>query len=190
MTPGLIASSSYPSLSETWSSGHTPSAAALTDSNLTTMSDNQDLFTEDSLGHITTSRVSSAMKARTDNQAGILSVTQTNMSWDTVTAQPIGLLGHIARQSTSAGVHDDGTLSSASLTHPVWLISLMVFLIGVSICMAIIWVARRRGDYTRLKIEKDKAYDYIYKPNGVLDDEYENTFVGVSVPLLQEITII
>lgn len=36
------------------------------------------------------------------------------------------------------------------------------------------------------------AYDYIYRPlhGNRLDDEYENTFVGVSIPLLQEVTVI
>ncbi len=35
-------------------------------------------------------------------------------------------------------------------------------------------------------------YDSIYKPSqgDILDDEYENTFVGVDVPLLQEISAV
>ena len=40
------------------------------------------------------------------------------------------------------------------------------------------------------EIMVDSTYDYIYKPvsGGALDDEYETTFVGVSIPLLQEVT--
>ena len=44
--------------------------------------------------------------------------------------------------------------------------------------------------YTKLFQERTKGFDYIYKPlmGAGLDDEYENTFVGVSVPLLQEVS--
>ena len=68
---------------------------------------------------------------------------------------------------------------------------------GVAVCLTMIilgvWyiVKKRRQGYFRIPTSSDvKKYDYFYKPsNGnALDDEYENTFVGVSVPLLQEVT--
>ena len=31
-------------------------------------------------------------------------------------------------------------------------------------------------------------YEHVYKPSVFLDDEYENTFSGVSVPLLHEVS--
>ena len=41
-------------------------------------------------------------------------------------------------------------------------------------------------------VNNSSLYDYIYKPleSGILDEEYESTFVGVDVPLLQEISVI
>ena len=38
--------------------------------------------------------------------------------------------------------------------------------------------------------EPSTPYDYVYKPSqqGYIQEEYENTFVGVSIPLLQEVT--
>ena len=38
--------------------------------------------------------------------------------------------------------------------------------------------------------EPATPYDYVYKPSqqGYIQEEYENTFVGVSIPLLQEVT--
>ena len=68
---------------------------------------------------------------------------------------------------------------------------------GVAICLTVIvlgvWyiVKKRRQGYFRIPTSSDvRKYDYFYKPSGgnSLDDEYENTFVGVSVPLLQEVT--
>ena len=68
---------------------------------------------------------------------------------------------------------------------------------GVAVCLTMILLGvlyilkRRRQGYFRIPTSSDiKKYDYFYKPsNGnALDDEYENTFVGVSVPLLQEVT--
>ena len=75
-------------------------------------------------------------------------------------------------------------------SHPIWLISLLCFLVAICVAIVVIWFARCRGPYRRLAIFKEHGYDYIYRPQGVLDDEYENTFVGVSMPLLQDITII
>ena len=44
------------------------------------------------------------------------------------------------------------------------------------------------NEQTEIMIEN--TYDYIYKPvsGSTLDEEYETTFVGVSIPLLQEVT--
>ena len=69
---------------------------------------------------------------------------------------------------------------------------------GVAVCLAMILLGvlcilrKKRRGYFRIPTSSDiKKYDYFYKPsngNNTLDDEYENTFVGVSVPLLQEVT--
>ncbi len=50
---------------------------------------------------------------------------------------------------------------------------------------------KKRLSYAKIPSSSDvKRYEYFYRPsNGnSLDDEYENTFVGVSVPLLHEVT--
>ena len=63
---------------------------------------------------------------------------------------------------------------------------------AVTMVLLYLFLWKKRTRYTRLLGSSDGTqYDYIYKPqasNAVLDDEYENTFVGVSVPLLQEIS--
>ncbi len=63
---------------------------------------------------------------------------------------------------------------------------------AVTLVLLYLFLWKKRTRYTRLLGSSEGAqYDYIYKPqasNSVLDDEYENTFVGVSVPLLQEIS--
>ena len=48
---------------------------------------------------------------------------------------------------------------------------------------------RRQSSYQSM-VMNSSTYDYIYKPlkKGILDDEYESTFVGVDVPLLQEVS--
>ena len=85
----------------------------------------------------------------------------------------------------------EGDVGGGKEAHPLWLISLMCFLAAICLAIVVIWFVKRRGgSYSRLAVFKEKGYDYIYRPNGVLDDEYENTFVGVSVPLLQDITVI
>ena len=50
---------------------------------------------------------------------------------------------------------------------------------------------RRQNSYQSVVVN-NSTYDYIYKPlkKGILDDEYESTFVGVDVPLLQEVSVI
>ena len=50
---------------------------------------------------------------------------------------------------------------------------------------------KRQSSYQSIVLNSS-SYDYIYKPlkRGILDDEYESTFVGVDVPLLQEVSVI
>ncbi len=57
-----------------------------------------------------------------------------------------------------------------------------------TICVAIVYCKRR----LYLSSFEKLSDNYIYKPlqGGQLDKQYENTFVGVDVPLLQEISVI
>ena len=50
----------------------------------------------------------------------------------------------------------------------------------------------KRQNSHQSMVMNSSTYDYIYKPlkKGILDDEYESTFVGVDVPLLQEVSVI
>ena len=50
---------------------------------------------------------------------------------------------------------------------------------------------RRQNSYQSMAVNSS-TYDYIYKSlkKGIMDDEYESTFVGVDVPLLQEVSVI
>ena len=53
------------------------------------------------------------------------------------------------------------------------------------------WIyCRRRASYQHIEEDGYHTADFVYKPliGGGLDDEYENTFVGVSIPLLQDNT--
>ena len=75
---------------------------------------------------------------------------------------------------------------------------LVVFL-SIVTCVGIIAVVaskiilRRRHQYQLIPNSMDPThrFNYIYRPlhgNAALDNEYENTFVGVSIPILQENT--
>ena len=76
-----------------------------------------------------------------------------------------------------------------------------IALILLLVALSCVVVCRRRGgpfvSYASLPSSggggtSGSGYDYIYKPlhGGRLDDEYENTFVGVSIPLLQEVSVV
>lgn len=52
---------------------------------------------------------------------------------------------------------------------------------------------RRLQTYHSLPSGSTRNYDYLYRPlnkAGRLNEEYDHTFVGVSIPLLQEVTIV
>lgn len=52
---------------------------------------------------------------------------------------------------------------------------------------------RRMQTYHSLPSGSTRNYDYLYRPlnkAGRLNEEYDHTFVGVSIPLLQEVTIV
>ncbi len=53
-----------------------------------------------------------------------------------------------------------------------------------------VYVIRRRKHYKTIELPEEIGYEYIYKPliSGANDEEYENTFVGVSIPLLQDVS--
>ena len=75
---------------------------------------------------------------------------------------------------------------------------LIVFVsIAISVALLMLLISkvmwrRKQGQYQRLPTsDPSHRYSYIYRPmqgNAALDDEYENTFVGVSIPLLQDNT--
>ncbi len=57
------------------------------------------------------------------------------------------------------------------------------------VLVSLYFMLRSRRDYRRIPGASDaQEYEYIYKPlaGNSLDEEYENTFVGVSIPLIQE----
>ena len=65
-----------------------------------------------------------------------------------------------------------------------------------SVCIFVVLVmvgvyCRKPYNYQHIQSDQlDSKYDYIYRPlaGGDLDEEYDNTFVGVSIPLLQDNT--
>ena len=79
----------------------------------------------------------------------------------------------------------DGDLETGFVTAAVAIFLTLVILVGFYV------MRRRRRNYNKIPTSSDVGrYEYFYKPsNGnSLDEEYENTFVGVSVPLLHEVT--
>ena len=70
--------------------------------------------------------------------------------------------------------------------------SLGILLI-MMVMVSLYWMMRSKRFYSRIPEMCDKQdYGYIYKPltgAGATDEEYENTFVGVSLPLIQDVTI-
>lgn len=63
-------------------------------------------------------------------------------------------------------------------------------LLLVCIVLLIYCMFRRRAYSKVAEPDACPPYDYVYKPTqgGYIEEEYENTFVGVSIPLLQEVT--
>ena len=62
----------------------------------------------------------------------------------------------------------------------------LIIILGLMSCVR----RRKHVMYQKLATSETANYDYIYRPlqGGRLDEEYENTFVGVSIPLLQDNT--
>lgn len=72
-----------------------------------------------------------------------------------------------------------------------WKIFFVVFtIILFAVACIVFHFVHRKKSYESVVQEEDIPYNYIYKPAqiGYIDDEYENTFVGVSIPLLQDVT--
>ena len=92
--------------------------------------------------------------------------------------------------ASTVGSHLDDSLKDSHYTSYVICASVLVLLsfIVVSVVLWMRW--RQYFSYKRLSSSGPGGYDYIYKPlqGHGLDEEYENTFVGVSVPLLQEVS--
>ena len=75
----------------------------------------------------------------------------------------------------------------------------LMLLVLVVLMVMLIMLCRRHSNLNKYQSIPNNntsgavlAYDYIYRPlhGNRLDDEYENTFVGVSIPLLQEVTVV
>ena len=80
--------------------------------------------------------------------------------------------------------------SELTIVLVVTAVASIVFLIVI---LLVIFTTRRKHLYHIIPSSNDRniTYDYIYKPligSLVLDEEYENTFVGVSIPLLHDNT--
>ncbi len=66
----------------------------------------------------------------------------------------------------------------------------ILFCLILIFIMIILCMIRRRKDYKTIELPEEIGYEYIYKPliSGINDEDYENTFVGVSIPLLQDVS--
>jgi hypothetical protein len=67
---------------------------------------------------------------------------------------------------------------------------IMVFCLLFVVCLVQIRKKFLLLRYERLPVTNDQKPTHIYKPShgGLLDEEYENTFVGMSIPILQDVT--
>ena len=76
----------------------------------------------------------------------------------------------------------------------VLLVTAVASIVFLVVILLVIFTTKRRHVYHIIPSSNDRNisnYDYIYKPligSLVLDEEYENTFVGVSIPLLHDNT--
>jgi hypothetical protein len=88
-------------------------------------------------------------------------------------------------------------------TNSLWMFSnnldlwtiVVLFIVATAVTLVFVLVIFvffcRRGLYERVPTSDTDYYKYIYRPlqgNDYMDEEYENTFVGVSIPLLQDNT--
>ena len=88
--------------------------------------------------------------------------------------------------STSYSPYSDLVMGAVPGLIMMAFASVSVFFLG----MVAISCFRRKRKYQKIPTNEPITYDYIYRPlqGNVLDEEYENTFVGVSIPLLQDNT--
>ena len=107
----------------------------------------------------------------------------------------MGLAGDLAFPSdrlwVSQGIRSP-LLSPSELTI-VLIVTGVASIVFLIVILLIIFTTKRKHLYHIIPSTNDNSitYDYIYKPligSLVLDEEYENTFVGVSIPLLQDNT--
>ena len=71
------------------------------------------------------------------------------------------------------------------------LVASLGILLAVIVMVSLYFMMRSKRFYSRIPgTGEEQGYEYIYKPlvAGVLDEEYENTFVGVSMPVIQDVT--
>ena len=64
-------------------------------------------------------------------------------------------------------------------------------LLVVIVMLSLYFMMRSKRFYSRIPGTcEGQDYEYIYKPlaGGAIDEEYENTFVGVSIPLIQDVS--
>ncbi len=64
-------------------------------------------------------------------------------------------------------------------------------LLAAVVMVSLYLMMRSKRFYSRIPSScEGQDYEYIYKPlaGGALDEEYENTFVGVSIPLIQDVS--
>ena len=59
----------------------------------------------------------------------------------------------------------------------------------VSVIMTLYILLKRKNRYERVVCVDDRFRDYFHKPTThYIDEEYENTFTGVSIPLMQDVS--
>ena len=85
-----------------------------------------------------------------------------------------------------------GPPSSSGWTYIAGAFAIILIVLLILAISGFLMCRRHVMSYSSLPSSNPGAYDYIYRPlhGNRLDEEYENTFVGVSIPLLQEVTII
>ena len=89
----------------------------------------------------------------------------------------------------AAGVVDvSSPASSSSISHSHVAAVTVLSALSALVLVLALWLYCRRP-YKQFLSPSHSSYDYIYKPltgAGGIDEEYENTFVGVTVPILHD----
>ena len=111
---------------------------------------------------------------------------------DNVTTTTIMVTDHVATtyKSLRTDFNPDQRTSKFSPSNYLWILAVLVVI--CAIIGYVMWSRMRHYRYEKLQrlLDDEHIAPYIYKPlqGGSLDEQYENTFVGVSVPLLQDNT--